>query len=307
VRVLLALAGLVAALVVAAPARACPLPETYPGDDAAKEQIAQWMAHGAIAAGLPGELPVMGALVSSGLRNLNYGDADDAGFFAMRKAIWDTGAYAGFPDHPELQLQWFVDQATAVRKQWIADGRADPTGDEHMWGEWVADVERPAAEFRGRYQLRLDEARQLIGPPCQPASSGGGSQGGTSGGGTSQPGSTTDTVAPAVRVGGSSSQRALHRGAILLTVACPAESCVTSAAATVAVPGVRRAFRVTSRPRSLGAGQTGVVRVTLGARLRAAALRALRAHRAVRARVAVTTTDAAGNRTVKKRTVRVTG
>jgi len=27
----------------------------------------------------------------------------------------------------------------------------------------VADIERPAAQYRGRYQLRLDEARQLLG------------------------------------------------------------------------------------------------------------------------------------------------
>ena len=30
------------------------------------------------------------------------------------------------------------------------------------WGEWVADVERPAAEYRYRYQLQLGEAVQLL-------------------------------------------------------------------------------------------------------------------------------------------------
>jgi hypothetical protein len=42
--------------------------------------------------------------------------------------------------------------------------RADPTfgDDPDQWGEWIADVERPPEHLRGRYQLRLREARQLI-------------------------------------------------------------------------------------------------------------------------------------------------
>ena len=55
-KVRVAVLGVLAAVVLAAPARACPLPVAYPGDGAAKEAIAQWMAHGAMAAGLPGEL-----------------------------------------------------------------------------------------------------------------------------------------------------------------------------------------------------------------------------------------------------------
>jgi hypothetical protein len=31
------------------------------------------------------------------------------------------------------------------------------------YGEWIADIERPATQFRGRYQLRLEEARKLLG------------------------------------------------------------------------------------------------------------------------------------------------
>jgi len=27
--------------------------------------------------------------------------------------------------------------------------------DRSSWGEWIADVERPAAQYRGRYQLRF--------------------------------------------------------------------------------------------------------------------------------------------------------
>jgi len=58
------------------------------------------MAHGARARGIPGELPVMGALVESGLANLKWGDADSAGFFGMRVGIWNQGEYSGYPENP---------------------------------------------------------------------------------------------------------------------------------------------------------------------------------------------------------------
>jgi hypothetical protein len=151
---------------VAAGAVPCDAPVAYPGDTAASSVIAGWMAHGARARGLPGELPVMGALVESGLKNLNSGDADSKGFFAMREGIWNQGPYAGFPDHPELQLMWFGDQALDARAKRIAAGDATFGLDPSTWGEWNADVLRPAAQYRGRYQLRLEEARQLIGPDC---------------------------------------------------------------------------------------------------------------------------------------------
>ena len=35
--------------------------------------------------------------------------------------------------------------------------------DPRQYGEWIADIERPAAQYRGRYQIRLDEARALLG------------------------------------------------------------------------------------------------------------------------------------------------
>ena len=105
----------------------CAAPIAYPGDDAASAALAQWMAHGARARGLPGELPVMAALESSGLRNLPSGDRDSVGFFQMRVGIWDHGPYAGFPEHPELLLTWFLDQALAVKERAVAAGEiAEP-------------------------------------------------------------------------------------------------------------------------------------------------------------------------------------
>ncbi len=139
----------------------------YPGDAAPPPLLAAWMATGATSAGLPGELPVMGALVESGLQNLTFGDADARGYFQMRESIWNTGRYAGFPENPSLQLLWFTDYATQAGAGRAAQGidNADPA----TWGEWVADVERPAEQYRGRYQLRLAEASQLIAAGCPPA------------------------------------------------------------------------------------------------------------------------------------------
>jgi hypothetical protein len=105
----------------------------------------------------------MASLVESGVRNLNYGDRDSVGFFQMRTQIWNSGAYAGYPQKPELQAKWFIDQALAVKKRAIARGDANFGKDPNAFGEWIADVERPAAQYRGRYQLRLAEARKLLG------------------------------------------------------------------------------------------------------------------------------------------------
>ncbi len=114
----------------------------------------------AYAAGLPPELPVMAALAESGLANLS-GDSDSLGFFQIPARIWNKGDYAGYPDKPELQVKWFIDQALAIDQRRRLAGV--DTKDDSTWGEWIADVERPAAQFRGRYQLRLAEARRLLG------------------------------------------------------------------------------------------------------------------------------------------------
>ena len=127
----------------------------YPGDNAPKSAIARWMADEAQRRGLPRELPVMAALVESDLHNDVGGDRDSVGYFQMRTSIWDSGPYAGYTHNPELQLKWFLDQAVALKN--------DATTDPSQYGNWIADVERPAEQYRGRYQLHLDEARQLLG------------------------------------------------------------------------------------------------------------------------------------------------
>jgi cell wall-associated NlpC family hydrolase len=142
----------------------------YPGDKAPREQVAAWMASAAQKRGLPPELPVMAALTESGLSNLDHGDADSVGFFQMRVSIWNQGAYSGYPDKPERQLDWFLDHAEAVKKQRLARGLA--VDNPKNYGEWIADVENPAAQYRGRYQEHFAEARELLAQKAAKQSNG---------------------------------------------------------------------------------------------------------------------------------------
>ncbi len=129
----------------------------YPGDDASPQQIAAWMGAHAARAGLPPELPVMAALTESGLRNVPYGDRDSVGFFQMRQGIWDQGPYAGYLHRPGLQMKWFIEHALAARAQAPALAQSPDS-----WGEWIANVEQPAAQYRFRYQLQLGAAQELL-------------------------------------------------------------------------------------------------------------------------------------------------
>jgi CHAP domain len=129
----------------------------YPGDGAPREAIAAWMGAAAERAGLPPELPIMAALQESTLRNLDGGHADSVGFFQMRLSYWNQGSYAGYPDRPELQMRWFIDHALAEREKNPGLAQSPET-----WGEWIANVERPAEEYRGLYQRHLPEARRLL-------------------------------------------------------------------------------------------------------------------------------------------------
>jgi putative modified peptide len=151
--------------------------DTYPGDNASQQAIAAWMARQAHKAGLPAELPIMAALTESGLKNDNYGDRDSLGFFQMRTSIWNQGEYKGFSDHPELQLKWFINQALEVRRERLSQGDASYGQDKTKWGDWVADVEQPAAEYRGRYQTHLDQADSLLSAGGPGAAGAGGAAG----------------------------------------------------------------------------------------------------------------------------------
>jgi hypothetical protein len=268
------LSGLLVAPVVAPAAQAveCPATTPYPGDDAPKAAIAVWMASGAAARGIPGELPVMGALVESNLVNLKTGDADARGYFQMREGTW-SGGYPGFPDHPELQLDWFLDQAAAVRTA--------PYPDETTWGEWAADVLGPAAQNRYRYQLRLGEARLLIGLCTSP-----------------------DIVVPLTQVSTPARQNALKRHGIRVSVSCLDEQCSADVQARVLLG---RRPKLAAPLATLAQGQEATFRLRLKPEVRRLVKRALELDKRVRVDVTVTTTDKTGNTSVATRRVRITG
>lgn len=154
------------------PGGAIDAPDEYPGDDAPIEQRAAWMGKAAEKAGFPAELPVMASLVETGgaLTNIQHGHADSIGFFQMRTSIWNKGEYAGFMSRPDLQMKWFVNQSKATKagNTW-KNTDLKPSN----YGEFIADVERPAAIYRGRYQQQLNRAQELLqGSRTGPAPSG---------------------------------------------------------------------------------------------------------------------------------------
>ena len=75
----------------------------------------------------PEQLPVMASLVESGVKNLNYGDADSVGFFQMRVGIWNKGEYAGFPEKPELQASGSSTRPRRSRSSASRAGSRSPT------------------------------------------------------------------------------------------------------------------------------------------------------------------------------------
>ena len=309
-RALVVLLALIAAFTAAgggsgAVAASC----TYPGDNASQQTIATWMGAGARDAGLPAELPVMAALDDSGLRNLAQGDSSTAGYFQMRVDIWNKGDYAGFPEHPTLQLQWFIDQAIAVRQQRVAAGDTQYGSDPSKWGEWVADVQRPAEQYRYRYQLRLDDARGLIGPGCtEPAPATQPSDPPPSDPAAPPPPPDAqlipDSVLPRLDVQARSYQDGARSGALKVSVACTNERCLARAAATIAVPK-RGVFRMSAPPIQLERGQRKTFRLAISKRVSKAITVALRKRACPLAAMRVVAANAGGYRNSSSRTATV--
>ena len=110
-------------------------------------------------AGLPRELPVMAA---------SWSPASPTSAAATRlgrllpdaRRDLQQGPVRGLRDNPELQVKWFIDTALAVKKDRLAAADVVPQGPD-QWGKWIADVERPAEQYRGRYQERLAEAQAV--------------------------------------------------------------------------------------------------------------------------------------------------
>ena len=248
-----------------------PCPALYPGDGAPKERIARWMARGAAERGLPPELPVMASLVESGLRNLR--GQSFHGFFGMHESL-NTGEYRGYPRRPELQVKWFIDTASSVRQRRVAETKPDPAKDPTSWGEWIADVERPAAQNRSSYQPQLEEARRLLADKCAAPTQ-------------------DDSTPPRLIARIAARQHPLAAGGIVVSVRCPDHDCLVGASATVGEETRRVAAR---EPTARG---STVMSVAVPRAVR----RALRAGRSARARVTVCAADLAANATTRERSV----
>ncbi len=282
--------GLLLALLAWPPAGAsaattsCPSSTAYPGDAAAKESIARWMGARAVSAGLPPELPVMAGITESSLTNLDDPRSDYAGYFQMSREIFGSGAYAGFPDRPELQIEWFTETAVAVRERRLATGKPDPIADELTWGEWIADVERPAPQYRSRYQLHLAEARALLGSGCtlsaQPPLPGGT--------GLSLWGGTQQGLRRKVRV----------------AAICPSD-CDVTATGTLRFPETGARLDLEAAAGSGLAGAKVKLALVVPPPALKAARKALRRGERVRARIDVTATDGAGGAETARRNVQL--
>ena len=133
----------------------------YPGDDAPKEQIAAWMARRRRSAGSRPSCRSWPRWSSRGVKNLNFGDADSVGFFQMRVSDLEPGRVRGLPREAGAPGE-VVPRPGRARSRSSASRAASPSDDPSQFGEWIADVERPAEQYRGRYQLRLDEAKGLL-------------------------------------------------------------------------------------------------------------------------------------------------
>ena len=288
-RTLVALVVLATALVATPSADAsyqpCPGSNPYPGDSAPKPAIARWMARADLAGALPGELPVMAALVESGVANLKYGDADSLGYFQMRTSIWNKGAYAGYPDNPNLQIKWFVDQALAVEGDRSRRGLASRLDDSSQWGAWIADIERPAQQYRGRYQPRLAEARSLIGDACAGAGP-----------------LLTGAEAPGLLLSGTRRQSIAARRGIVVVATCTRAPCLARARVTVVLGKPAKTYSFSSTNRLLDRGERGSLAIGFG-RGYGRISRALRRGTRLRATITGTATSQQGTPSVARRTI----
>lgn len=287
----LALAALIAAAacVWTAPARAASCSSdnvAYPGNDADSPAYANWMAVRAAAARIPSELPVMAGLVESGLRNLNYGDADSVGFFQMRTSIWNTGEYKGYLKNPELQIKWFLDTAANVRAAYIKNGKADPAKSNSDYGVWIADIERPAKQYRGRYQPRLKEAQDLINQTC-----------------TNLVG--VNVLAPTSSLRIKRRQHPARSGALAVRVSCPNVACITTLSAQFRLPGRRGVLKLSSDVTMLAAGSPTHVKIAVPRTVRSSIRKRLRGRTTTRARLRISVAGTNGAATVRVRKITI--
>jgi beta-glucanase (GH16 family) len=116
-----------------------------------------------------------------------------------------------------------------------------------------------------------------------------------------------DTAAPQATLLGRTSQRL--RAIVPVTISCPDEPCLATAAGTVRVPRVgrvaARTYRLEAQTTTVLKGTKATVRLKLSARARVAVGRALRARKRVVLKLRVRVADGAGNARALTRQVRL--
>ncbi len=120
-----------------------------------KRARAKWLGERSVLWGMPPELPILCTLVEAEMKNLPYlgerNDYDSVGPYQQRDA-YGTRAQRN---------NWVWATDAFLREAWRVRAGNIGTGDAGL-GEWVADAQRPAVQYRGRYQQRLWEARELL-------------------------------------------------------------------------------------------------------------------------------------------------
>jgi hypothetical protein len=114
-----------------------------------------------------------------------------------------------------------------------------------------------------------------------------------------------DTTAPALQLGGATSQKALRQRGLIVVAGAPAEPVTVTAKGRVAVRGSAKVFKLTPVTKQVSTGAKATLKLKLKRSALAAIARALRAGKKVSAKVTVRAKDAAGNVTTKPRTVRL--
>src|SRR5262245_35060246 len=77
---------------------------------------------------------------------------------------WDAGN--ALYNTASLRSELSSISTTQVLTRVLIRGDADFGSDPLTYGDWIADVERPAERFRGRYQLRLNAHALLCAAGC---------------------------------------------------------------------------------------------------------------------------------------------
>jgi hypothetical protein len=129
---------------------------------------------------------------------------------------------------------------------------------------------------------------------------GGGPTGGGPTGGAPTGTSPPDTTRPGTTLGGKKTQK-LDKLAVTVTLA---EAGTVSAGGTVQVPGASKVYRFKKAKKSARKGQRVKLRLKLSRKARRAVKRALR-RRKLKAKIKITATDKAGNKTSKRKTIRL--